>query len=97
MTSTTDQNSPVSAFVLVPFRDACEARSWAAEQSDKRSLADPPMIVTEGAEHAWIDPNTGEPGYEVTFAGGWRAKVAGGGSVTIGIGDRRVARSYASS
>lgn len=88
MTPNADQCSPVSAFVLVPFPDVASARAWAADLDVP--IADPP-IVTEGTESAWVDPHTGEPGYEVTFAGGWRAKVAGSGTVTIGMGDRRVA------
>lgn len=92
MTPNTVPDSQIGAFVLVPFSDPTQARAWVAELNEQRDPADPPIIVTEGSEDAWVDPRTGEPGYEVTFAGGWRAKVAGGGQVTIGIGDRRVAQ-----
>jgi hypothetical protein len=59
------------------------------------SERDGPMIVTEGSEETWVDPATGESGCEVTFAGGWRAKVAGSGQVTIGKGARPAVRGVA--
>lgn len=88
MTSTTDAtDSKISALVLVPFTDPEAARAWAAEHAPSAL----PPIVTAGTESVWVDPATGEPGYEVTFAGGWRAKYAGSGEVTIGIGTKTVA------
>jgi hypothetical protein len=75
------------AFVLVPFPGTVEASVWATVLSADRDDGDPPIIVIEGSEDHWTDPETGEPGYEVTFAG-WRAKVAITDQVTIGKGAR---------
>jgi hypothetical protein len=92
---TAPTESSLGAFVLVPFESQAEAAAWAAVMSSERAEAEPPILVTEGTEDHWVDPATGEVGYEVTFAGGWRAKVAGSGQVTIGKGGRPYQRDAA--
>lgn len=67
--------TPAQALVIVPFPTTDEANVWADKVSTEYPL-DPPLLVTAGGETVVVDPRSGHSSYELTFAGGWRAKVS---------------------